>query len=365
MVGGYSSSKIVIMFSTVLVLVIQVSISANVAQVSGAVTSTTITGVIVPLYTYPTSTTWDTMIQSKIANPSVPMVAIINPSSGPGSAQDLNYVTGIQELQAANITVLGYTYTSYSSRSASAVQADEDKYKAWYNVNGIFFDEMSNIAGEESYYKNLDTYAKALGFTLTVGNPGTDTLSSYVGTVDNIVIYESSGLPSLSYLDGWHSNYDKRNFSMLPYGVSTLDSSYVASAISYLGYIYITNDALSNPWDSLPPYFADLVATIATANSGQAPDGSPAPSQHTITVQSADLKGKPITGMWTTVKKDGATIQTGYTPLSFAAQDGVTYDVSVSNYKQHVFDHWDDGTKTNQRTITTSQDMTLTAYYKR
>jgi hypothetical protein len=264
MLGRHSFSKVVVMFSTVILLIVQVSISANFAPVSAAVTSTTITGVIVPLYTYPTSTTWDTMIQTKNANPSLPIVAIINPGSGPGSSQDPNYVTGIRELQAANITVIGYTYTSYSSRPATAVQADEDKYKTWYGVSGIFFDEMSNVAGKESYYKNLDTYAKSLGYTLTVGNPGTDTLSSYVGTVDNIVIYESSGLPSLSYLGGWHTSYDKKNFSILPYGVNTLDNSFVTNAVSYLGYMYITNDVLSNPWDSLPPYFTDLASTIAS-----------------------------------------------------------------------------------------------------
>ena len=74
---------------------------------------------------------------------------------------------------------------------------------------------MANWVGGEIYYKTLDDYANSRGFTFTVGNPGTDTISSYVGTVDNIIIYESAGTPSLSSLGGWHASYDKANFSII------------------------------------------------------------------------------------------------------------------------------------------------------
>ena len=326
-----------------------------------------VTGVIVPLYTYPTSSTWDSIVQTKGANPNVPIIAIINPSNGPGTSQDSNYVAGTQKLQSGNITVLGYVHTSYGQRSIRLAEAEIEKYHTWYNtVDGIFFDEMSNKAGKESYYQTLSNYADSLGLTVSVGNPGTDTIPSYIGTVDNLVIYESAGLPSLSYLGGWHSNYDKANFSILPYAVSSLDRDYTASATSYTGFIYITNDDVPNPWDSLPSYFGDLVATVDAANSGtfvSPPPPEPLPGK-TITVNSVNLKGAPIVGMWTTVAKDGVTVQTGYTPLSFNAQDGATYVITVANYRQHIFDHWDDGSTNSARTITATADMTLTAYYR-
>lgn len=325
-----------------------------------AFAATSTTGIIVPLYTYPTSSTWDTMVKVKSSYPSVPTIAIINPSSGPGSSKDSNYGDGIKKLQNAGITVLGYVYTSYSSRAATAVKADIDKYKSLYpSINGIFFDEMANWEGKESYYKGLTSYAKSKGYSFTVGNPGADTISSYVGTVDNIVIYEREGKPSLSYLKGWHLNYDKKNFSMLPYKVGSLDKTYVTSSAAYVGYMFLTSDDLPNPWDSLPSYYSTLASTINSANKA----GSTLAS-YTTTIRSVDLGGSSLNGMWVTIRSsDGTTLKSGYTPLSFTAQSGSTYQVTVSDYNNYVFDHWDSGSTSKTRTITVSKDTTLTAYY--
>jgi hypothetical protein len=126
---------------------------------------------------------------------------------------------------------------------------------------------MSNIAGNENYYKTLSNYAKAKGLTFTAGNPGTDTLPRYIGTVDTLTIYEGSGVPSLNYLSGgWHSNYGKHNFNFVAYGVQSLDQAYITSAAKYVGYMYITNDNLPNPWDALPPYFEQLVTILEGTN---------------------------------------------------------------------------------------------------
>ena len=160
------------------------------------------TGVMIALYTYPGST-WDVVAQAKIAHPSVPIVAIINPNNGPGSSRDANYVSGIQELHAAGVVVIGYDATGYASNSASSVKSVMNTWKSLYNIDGIFFDEMANWSGPESYYSDLTSYAKSLGYTMTVGNPGTDTLPSYIGTVDNLMIYENPGfLPYLLYKGG-------------------------------------------------------------------------------------------------------------------------------------------------------------------
>jgi hypothetical protein len=153
------------------------------------------TGVIIPLYSYP-GADWDSLIQQRHSNPLVPIIAIINPDSGAGQHQDPNYVTGIKRLLAAGMTVLGYTYTDYGRRDVAVVAAEVDRYKSWYSVSGIFFDEMSNAVGGESYYSYLSLHAKAIGLSYIVGNPGTAVPSTYVGTVDVIVTYEASGLPT-------------------------------------------------------------------------------------------------------------------------------------------------------------------------
>ena len=53
-------------------------------------------------------------------------------------------------------------------------------------------------------------------------------------------------------LTGWHSNYDKKNFSIVPFGVSSLDTQFINNVKNYVGWVNVTNDGLTNPWDSLP-----------------------------------------------------------------------------------------------------------------
>ena len=190
------------------------------------------------------------------------MLVAINPSSGVGSSKDNNFVNGINNLKSAGIKVIGYVYTSYGQRSPTVMQDEINKYKSWYGVDGIFFDEMSNSGGLEGYYSNINSYVHSTGMTFTMGNPGTDTSSSYVGTMDNIIIYERAGLPSVDSLKGWHTNHDKKNFSIIPYGVSSLDTQFINNVRDYVGWIYITNDGLPNPWDSLPSYFNNLVSAL-------------------------------------------------------------------------------------------------------
>ncbi len=516
------------------------------------------TGVMIALYTYPGST-WDVVAQAKLAHPSVPIVAIINPNNGPGSSRDANYVSGIQELHNAGIVVIGYDATGYASNSASSVKSVMNTWKSLYNIDGIFFDEMANWSGPESYYSGLTSYAKSLGYTMTVGNPGTDTLPSYIGTVDNLMIYENPGLPALSALQGWHTSYDKRNFSMIAFGVGSVSQSFLTSASNTVGYIDLTNDVLPNPYDTVPSYFGTLVADLDTgsssatapqaptgltatttsssqinlswtapANNGgsaitgykiarstdagttwstlvantasssatysntglaastsytyrvsainaigtspvsntasattlsgttstvpQAPTGlaattvsssqinlswvapsnggsvitgykidrstdsgstwttlvantasvsttysntglatntsytyrvsainaigSSVPSSTasattstistttvTLRVKSDDMSGNPITGLWTVIKSNGVVVAKGYTTLTFAATPGVPYEITVSNYQNYVFNHWNNASTNPTRTVTLTQNLNVIAYY--
>lgn len=321
--------------------------------------STQLTGVIIPLYTYPTSPTWQEVIQAKIANPPVPVMAVINPNSGPGGAQDQNYVGGINSLRSAGVIVLGYVHTSYAQRSLSSVEADIALYQKWYNVTGIFFDEMSNAIGNENYYSSLNTYAKSLGYTMTVGNPGASVPESYVGTLNVLCIYENQGLPSTSGLLNWTGGNGKQNFATISYGVSSFNSSLESAVSSYVGWIYITSAGLPNPYNMLPSYFSSEVATLNTgANT------PPIVKNVSLAVNSFDLAGARINGPWATIQSsNGTTLAAGFTPLNYTATAGATYVVTVSNSSLYRFDHWSNGSVRISISVTPTQATTLSAYY--
>ena len=247
------------MYAKVIFVILLSIMVFSLSQTAFAVHSST--GVILPLYVHPGST-WHDVIKEKIKHHKVPMIVIINPLNGSGQVKNDDYVDGIQKMQSRDISVLGYVYTDYGTRNSTDVKNEITNYKNWYNVNGIFFDQMSNVPGNEIYYTDLTHFAKSLGLTFTVGNAGVDTKPSYIKTVDNIVIYEKNTLPSVLSLAGWHKNYDKNNFSIIAFEIDNLDKSFVFDASNSVGYMYVTNGVMPNPFNSIPTYFEDLMDAL-------------------------------------------------------------------------------------------------------
>lgn len=84
-----------------------------------------------------------------------------------------------------------------------------------------------------------------------------------------------------------------------------------------------------------------------------------------LTVKSAELSGNSITGMYVTIKSSsGSTLKTGFTTTTYTANGGSSYSITVSDYNGRTFDHWDNGATSRTRTLTLTQDKTITAYYK-
>ncbi len=255
----HSSGKMYWIMTAAITVIIAVSfISSPPVSDATSSSSTVPGGLMVPLYSYP-GATWRNLILAKQSNPTVPVVAVINPNNGPGGSKDPNFVKGIKNLQAAGITVLGYVDTNYARVSENSVKSQVSRYKTWYGVNGIFFDCMWNQKGDEIYYSTVSNYAHSLGLKMTVGNPGTSIAASYIGTVNILVIYESSGYPSVSYLAHTTSGHSKSNFAFIAYSVGKPSSTYVTSTLKYVSWMYITNAGGSNPYNSLPSYLSTLM----------------------------------------------------------------------------------------------------------
>ena len=233
------------------------------------------TGILVSLYMYPGSTGstyWQQVIDQKLQHPSVPIVAVFNPSSGPGSSKDANIASWVAKLQSAGVLAVGYRSDNYGTTPLADLKAAADSYKNWYNADGLFLDEFTNKVGYETHYSSITSYVKSIGMKITVGNPGTDVPKSYVGTVDVINITEGVGYMPISWLqycvncsasDGWHYQYDKRNFSYVRYGISSLDTAFETDSSQWVGLLYIHSGTDSNGrWFNLPSYFGTEVATL-------------------------------------------------------------------------------------------------------
>lgn len=86
----------------------------------------------------------------------------------------------------------------------------------------------------------------------------------------------------------------------------------------------------------------------------------------TLTVESADMDGNPIEGMWVELWQDSVIIDEGFTPFSASVENGVTYQVSINDGTEEnsSFSHWEDGSTDPMRTITLAEDTTLTAFFQ-
>ncbi len=242
----------------------------------------TSTGLLVPLFIYPTTvSTWSSIAALPAAYPNVPVIAIINPNSGPGSSQDSNYVAGINSLKASGVVTIGYVWTNYGAVSLQSVESSIDAWKSFYGVTGIFLDAMAYHTGYESYYQSIETYAKVTdGMNMVIGNPGTDTVATYVGNggVDNIGFYEDFGTPTIAYLSStFHTTYPKTEWSFLAHGVAAVNDSFIAQASQYVSYLYVSSGPGGNPWGTIPSYLNQMAADLAKVNPST-PTRAAAPS---------------------------------------------------------------------------------------
>ena len=211
-------------------------------------------GIAIPAYFYP-GPLWTAALD---AAPTA-TVLVMNPDSGPGLSQNLEYVEAVQAAQAAGITVLGYVYTSYGSRSSLELAVDIEAYKEWYGVDGIFLDEVrSDTAGLE-YYKELVTSIKASKGSFVMLNPGLVPDEGYVKMADTTIVFEDSYADYRKWTPpAWLYKYPAGKITHLVYGVASVNKMKIAVNLSRrrnAGMIYITDDLLPNPWDSLPSYW--------------------------------------------------------------------------------------------------------------
>jgi len=219
----------------------------------------------VPAYFYPhignPSNAWERMC-STMNTQQGPSTAVMNPSSGPGTAKNADYVNAIQSCHSHGQQVIGYVHTSYGQRSLATVEGEVTEYYQWYQVDGIFVDEMSNDSSTVAYYHALYQFIHAQGgsqATLVVGNPGAAASSDWQLTqqaADELLIFEGSAKTYISWSPpSWVATYAAGTFWNVVYHASTLASLQTicrhAQTVN-AGFMYVTYGTLPNPYGFLP-----------------------------------------------------------------------------------------------------------------
>jgi len=231
---------------------------------------------LVPLYVDP-GTEWDELITA--AESGTPIIAIINPDSGPvSSGPDSSYTTYMNKFKDAGIEMVGYIATGYASKSVADVSAEVDTYASKYSgLTGIFLDECSAEAGDVAHYEQIYTYILSKsGYVYDIINPGTQPDQGYLTASTNIVVFESPA-SSWSTFSSWvtcapsaaeKAGY-KYKFSAIAYAASQsqMQSLVTEMANSGMGMVFVTDGAEGCcTYNDLTSYFAAEASAVSSVN---------------------------------------------------------------------------------------------------
>ncbi len=138
--------------------------------------------------------------------------------------------------------------------------AEIDRYRDWYGVDGVFLDEAAATASRLSYYHALSHHARAVGARFVVLNPGVMPAREYFEIADVIVTFEG---PISAYRERRHADgIAPERTAHLIYGASREQALHALEPSPSAGYMYVTSGTLPHPWGTVPDYFAQELAAL-------------------------------------------------------------------------------------------------------
>lgn len=215
-----------------------------------------------------------------------PGIVILNPGNGdaPFSA---SWQAQASALRVRGTVVLGYVHTDFGTRSIADVEQSVDNYlkpaTGGIRVSGIFFDEMSTSCGDESYYHALYRYVREIdpgafvadnpGTAVNVCDlvPGSTVARTFVTFEHDAATYLTQYPGNIIDGSGGYSageQYPAGTFWHLVYGASSSQMPQIVSlaAARHAGYVYATDGALPNPWDTGASYLTAEARAAAAAH---------------------------------------------------------------------------------------------------
>lgn len=192
---------------------------------------------------------------------------VLDPASGPGEAPEEIYVVAVARARRAGIRVHGYVDTLYGMHGPETVDPQVARYVEWYRVDGVFLDRTAPSGPGVDDALAIAAALRAAGLEVSM-NPGQPQIDPRYASVDALVAnFEGplEGYREASFPDWatgprtarlWHLVYDAPDAGALTEALA-LTTARGADAV------YVTDRSLPNPWDRLPPYFADELSALA------------------------------------------------------------------------------------------------------
>jgi len=307
------------------------------------------------------------------SSPSAMGFAVANVINGPDYLPLPEWTDALGSVSAAGVRVVGYVDTGYLGTTGqrtrlgstdpvdwmSKIEHDVAKWYQFYgpSLSGIFFDQTPNQCTMADGTNLADLYRylsneveRAHPGSTTVLNPGVAVPQCYQDVGDVLVTFEGSyasymGDPSSPnpYTPLSWTPVDPMKIWHIVYGVpdtTTMNSVLALSKQRRAGNVYVTDDVLDNPYDTLPSpdYWAAEQAGVASTVTGSLPPSTPA------VVDTVEVTGTSVTIDWVgstgsnpvvayDIYRDGVLIdsvdgnKTAYTAVNLIPQTSYVFTV--------------------------------------
>ena len=271
---------------------------------------------------------------------------VFNLSGGLGSGSDWQ-PNGVGIIQAGQWYHVVVEYTTLTQPS---VCSNTGQYPGSINfwLNGVEWNQ--SFHGQTGCMSQFNIAPTAGSAPLTIGTIAQ--ASWFQGAIGKVSVYNY-----LLTQNQINSHYT---------AMTTLNPSGSCASTCSFGISNTTSSSTTSTSTSTTSTSSSSTSVTSTPSITSTSTSTTSIPQFQIKVQSADLYGQPIIGMYVQVNStiNNTKIQSGNTPIIFNLVQGQSYKIYSTNFKNNTFEHWgNNANKSAYITITLKQNMILTEYY--
>ncbi|MEV5474877.1 spherulation-specific family 4 protein [Streptomyces sp. NPDC052207] len=196
--------------------------------------------------------------------------AVLNVSGGPGIRPDPHCLEAAGRLTNAGVRVLGHLDVTYGARPHGELISEAHRYLDWYRVDGFFLDRCPTERAALPEIRRITTTLRALLAPghIVLGH-GAHPYPGYAESGDQLVTYSGPWSEyRWSQVAEWTADYPPERFCHFVHGVPRrhLEEALRIARWQGAGTIWFTDrygrGGRTDPWESLPGYWDEIVSRI-------------------------------------------------------------------------------------------------------
>jgi Spherulation-specific family 4 len=200
---------------------------------------------------------------------------VLNVANGPGARPDPHCLEAAGRLRNAGIRVLGHLDVIHGARAFGEVISDAHRYLDWYRADGFFLDRCpTERAALHEIRRTVTTLRTIRDNAHIVLGHGTHPYPGYAENADQVVTFSGPWSDyRWSQVAEWTADYPPDRFCHFVHGIPRghLEEALRIARWQGAATIYFTDrtdrGGRSDPWETMPGYWDELVSRIGTGVS--------------------------------------------------------------------------------------------------